>query len=88
MTSADMYYTLCILSELPYLDYLVVLQQLNIILIIGTVRCPYLKLGKSNIVSFDISMYVYYNGILALSALKCLNHDWIKTEAIDAEANK
>ena len=82
MTSADMYYTLCILSELPYLDYLVVLQQLNIILIIGTFRC------QSNIVSFDISMYVYYNGILALSALKCLNHDWIKTEAIDAEANK
>ena len=36
----------------------------------------------------DISMYIHYHGTLALSTLKCLNHDWIKTEAIDAEANK
>ena len=69
MTSADMYYTLCILSEFPYLDYLVALLQPNRILITGSFRRPLLKLGnsKSNMVSLDISMYIYYDGILALS---------------------
>ena len=56
MTSADMYYTLCILSEFPYLDYLVALLQPNRILIIGSFRRPLLKLFE-----IEYSIIGYFN---------------------------